>query len=248
MKELAGGMDPAGFAALNTVEPGNYWFEPRNRLIVGLLDKYFPSAQSFMEIGCGTGFVLTAIRNSRPWKRLYGTELHAEGLVFASRRLGDTASLVEVDARNIPSEISSDVVGAFDVLEHIPEDEAVLQGIAKSLKSGGGLIVTVPQHKWLWSEEDVRACHVRRYTDRELATKVERAGFRVVLSCSYTSLLLPLMLVSRMRKKQDQGNEFAIPPKLNAALRAVQQAEVTATLSGLRFPLGGSRVMVAVRN
>ena len=128
--DTAGGMNPDLFAALYAAERGNFWFEPRNRLIVGLLDKYFPAARSFMEVGCGTGFVLSAIAQSRKWDRLYGSELHEEALAFARARLSGTAELIPLDARAIPAQYSNmDVIGAFDVIEHIEEDEAVLRGI-----------------------------------------------------------------------------------------------------------------------
>lgn len=248
MTELTGGMDPASFAFLNAQEAGNFWFEPRNRLIVGLLDQYFPGATSFMEIGCGTGFVLSAVARSRRWQRLYGSELYAEGLAFASRRLNDAATLVQMDARNIPPEIAVDAIGAFDVLEHIPEDEAVLAGVAKALKPGGGLLITVPQHRWLWSRVDDVSFHVRRYTAKELREKVERAGFRVLFSGSYTFALLPGMIWSRLRKSDNaSATEFSLKPSTNAAFRAVLNAEVSLTLSGWRFWFGGSRVMVAER-
>jgi SAM-dependent methyltransferase len=246
MKQTTGGMNPAGFAALNEAERGNFWFEPRNRLIVGLLDKYFPTAKTFMEIGCGTGFVLSAIASSRTWQRLYGSELHAEGLAFAKPRLAGRATLMQMDARAIPADLSLDVFGAFDVLEHIPEDEAVLAGIARALNPGGGLLITVPQHRWLWSRVDDEACHVRRYTARELQAKVEAAGFHVLFSGSYTFALLPLILASRLRKQKDvSASEFSLPSSINALFRGVLNAEVAMTLAGVHYPVGGSRVMVA---
>lgn len=246
MTEAAGGMDVAGFARLNEIEAGNFWFEPRNRLIVGLLDKYSPQATSFMEIGCGTGFVLSAISSARNWRRLIGSELHEEGLVYARRRLGSAAELIQLDARKIPSTLKVDAVGVFDVLEHIPEDEAVLTGISEALAPGGGLLVTVPQHRWLWSDVDVKSHHVRRYNAKELHAKLEAAGFRIEFSGSYAALLLPLMIASRW-SKSDGKSEFSPPPIINAALRAVLTAEVMLTLSGVRFPVGGSRVLVAVK-
>lgn len=245
----AAGMNPENFAALAAAEAGNFWFEPRNRLIIGLLDAYFPQAQSFMEVGCGTGFVLSAISVSRPWQKLYGSELYEEGLTFAKRRLNGAAQLVQMDARNIPSEYRADVIGAFDVIEHIPEDEDVLAGIRRSLEPGGGLIVTVPQHRWLWSHVDETSHHVRRYTEKELRSKIEGAGFRVLFSSSYTFALLPLMIASRLRKQKGDrvsASEFSLPAPLNATLRTILNAEVTMTLAGVRFPIGGSRVIAAV--
>ena len=65
-----------------------------------------------------------------------------------------------MDARRIPFEDEFDVIGAFDVLEHIKEDEQVLVQMHRAVKSGGGIMLTVPQHMFLWSEQDVQAHHV----------------------------------------------------------------------------------------
>jgi SAM-dependent methyltransferase len=247
--DAVGGMNPDNFALLHAQEAGNFWFEPRNKLIVGLLDRYFPNARSFMEVGCGTGFVLSAISKSRRWERLYGSELHEEGLDFAKARLKGAANLIQMDARNIPVEYSDlDTIGAFDVIEHIPEDEAVLRGMQEALKPGGGLLIAVPQHQWLWSDVDDISCHVRRYSGRELKEKVERAGFRVLFSGSYSTALLPLMMLSRLKAKrgaETSAAEFSLPKPINAGFRGILHAEVMLTLAGVRFPVGGSRVMVA---
>lgn len=66
-----------------------------------------------------------------------------------------------MDARRIPFEGEFDVIGAFDVLEHIEEDERVLGQLNAALRSGGGIIATVPQHQWLWSEMDTVSGHRR---------------------------------------------------------------------------------------
>jgi SAM-dependent methyltransferase len=245
-----GGMNPDSFAALYASERGNFWFEPRNRLIVGLLDKYFPAAQSFMEVGCGTGFVLSGIAGSRKWERLYGSELHEEGLAFARTRLNGTAELIQMDARSIPEQYSNmDAIGAFDVIEHIEEDEAVLRGIHRALKPGGGLIVTVPQHQWLWSSVDEISHHVRRYSAKELHSRIQTAGFQLLFSGSYTFTLLPAMIASRFNKQSDKAatskTEFSLPAPVNNLFRRILDIEVSATLAGFRFPCGGSRVIVA---
>jgi SAM-dependent methyltransferase len=247
--QTVGGMNPDGFAKLYASEHGNFWFEPRNRLIVGLLDKYFPAAQSFMEVGCGTGFVLSGIAASRKWTRLYGSELHEEGLAFARSRLNGTAALIQMDARTIPDRYGNmDVIGAFDVIEHIEEDEAVLRGIHQALKPGGGLIVTVPQHQWLWSKVDENSHHVRRYSARELRAKIQDAGFSLLFSGSYAFTLLPAMIASRFKRQSADvtiKNEYSLPVPVNNLFRRLLDIEVSATLAGFRFGCGGSRVIVA---
>ena len=80
-----------------------------------------------------------------------------------------------MDARRIPYEAEFDVIGAFDVIEHIYEDAAVLQQMHRAVRPGGGIIVTVPQHRFLWSKQDEFSCHFRRYTRGELMSKVSCA-------------------------------------------------------------------------
>jgi SAM-dependent methyltransferase len=243
------GMNPAAFDEIVRREEGNFWFEPRSRLLVGLADKFFPGARRYLEIGCGTGAVLTPMASTRSWTRIVGSEIHPAGLVHARQRLGTRAEFVQMDARNIPARTAFDLVGAFDVIEHIAEDEAVLEQIHRALLPGGGFLVAVPQHPRLWSEIDDLSFHQRRYRRGELESKLRATNFEVLYSTSYTALLLPLMIASRLfagKNRQDVGcREFDIDPKLNAAMRFVLQGEVALTLRGISWPAGGSRVVVA---
>ena len=240
------GFDPKSFDELSRLEDEHFWFVARNELILGLMNKYFPDARRFMEIGCGTGFVLRAIAQSRKWDRIVGSELHPAGLEYAKRRLPPEAELIQMDARHIPAESLFDLTGAFDVVEHIADDEAVLRGMRASMLQGGGLIVTVPQHPWLWSRADEVACHQRRYRRGELETKLRRNGFNILFSSSFTALLLPLMAASRLRRsKKEEAYEFNLNSTVNKMLLKVLQSEVAMTLSGVRWAAGGSRVVVA---
>jgi len=195
------GMDPQNFSFLADVEQRHFWFVPRNRLIAGLVERFFPDADNFLEVGCGTGIVLSALSKARRWRRIAGSELHPSGLKVARKRLGPAVELVQMDARAIPAESAFDVIGAFDVIEHIREDEQVLHAMHRSLRPGGGIIVAVPQHPWLWSAADVLGHHVRRYRRGELEAKIRNAGFRILFSASYNSLLLPLMAASRIAER-----------------------------------------------
>src|SRR5204863_7401731 len=97
------------------------------------------------------------------------------------------------DARALPYRDAFDLVGAFDVLEHIDEDEAVLAEMAAATRRGGGVLITVPQHPWLWSEADDHAHHRRRYSRSALIDKVRSAGLRPVAVTSFVTFLLPVM-------------------------------------------------------
>ena len=137
------------------------------------------------------------------------------------------------------------------MLEHIEEDEMVLKNIHNALKSGGGLLITVPQHKWLWSPTDDYACHVRRYAADDLHSKLHEAGFKILRSTSFVSLLLPAMFISRRRSSESEDcdplSEFQITPLVNRMLEVVLSVERVMIRFGVNFPVGGSRLIVAQR-
>ena len=238
------------FEQLARVEDRSFWFRARNELIAWTLSRYFPDAVSVFEIGCGTGFVLRGLHERRPDLVLAGGEPFTGGLDVARKRLPDI-SLYRVDGTNLPFADEFDVVCAFDVLEHVEDDVAMLSELRRAVKPGGGLLVTVPQHPRLWSAVDDYSRHVRRYTRRELVGKLSRAGFRPVRATSFVSLLLPLLALSRLRAKEgrpyDPETEYRLPAPLDAALERVLGAERALIRAGLSFPAGGS-LLVAARS
>lgn len=254
LADTISGFDSDAFAELANLEAGHFWFEARNRLITGLSRKYFPGASSYMEIGCGTGFVLAAMARSRPWARVVGSEIHLKGLSHARTRPGARAEFVQMDARAIPARHAFDLIGAFDVLEHIEADEAVMHEVHSVLVPRGGFMIAVPQHPWLWSKIDQHSHHVRRYRRGEAERKLETAGFEILFSTSYATVLVPFVLARRLSASGEADSEglrrtvqreLRPHPFLNNALRAVLEVEVSLSLRGLKWPMGGSRVMVA---
>ncbi len=245
------GYDDRYFAELYRLEAGNYWFRARNALLTWALKKYFPQAGDFLEIGCGTGYVLAGVAQACPGLNLHASEISSRGLPFAARR-APRAKLFQMDARRIPFAEHFDIIGMFDVLEHIEDDERVLAQAHRALKPGGGLIVTVPQHRFLWSRYDEHAHHVRRYEAAEIAEKAAKAGFRIVMTTSFVSLLLPLMALSRRarpapRSDYDVLAELRVGVLTNFVLAAVLAFERILIRCGLRFAAGGSRLLLAQR-
>jgi SAM-dependent methyltransferase len=246
------GFSPALFEQLFELERLNFWFRSRNELIAWGLGRWFPAAGRFLEIGCGTGFVLSELERRFPSTDFWGSELHASGLSFARKRVA-RSTLWQMDARNIPLREEMDVIGAFDVLEHIEDDERVLAQMAGALRPEGGIMVTVPQHPALWSEADELARHQRRYSAVELRGKIEAAGFTIELTTSFVSFLLPAMALSRAlmrpgRLTRDPLDDLRLPGALNWVFDKVQRFELSLIRAGLRLPAGGSLFVIARKN
>lgn len=244
-----GGFDLTYFPVLAELEEANFWFRARNELILWALEKYCRGFGSYLEIGCGTGYVLAGVASRFPDAVLNASEIFTAGLGFAAKRV-PSASFMQMDARSVPFSEEFDVVGAFDVVEHIREDSTVLAQVYKALKPSGHLLLTVPQHAWLWSPSDDYARHERRYSAAELHKKVHAAGFRLQRSSSFVSLLLALMLISRLNSKIkreffDPTDEFKTPKWMNATFCHVMALERSMIKLGVNFPVGGSRLLVA---
>jgi SAM-dependent methyltransferase len=241
----ADGFKAEYFAPLAALEERNFWFVARNRLILWALETYCRPFESFLEMGCGTGFVLAAVARRFPRARVVGSEIFVEGLAFAAAR-APSAQFVQMDAGACPYVEEFDVAAALDVIEHIDDDEAALRSLFRALKPGGQALITVPQHRWLWSAADSFACHCRRYSAKQLHAKLRQAGFAIERSTSFVSLLLPAMLASRRSTRPfDPFAEFKIPSTLNEILRAILACERCLITLGLDLPIGGSRLVVA---
>jgi SAM-dependent methyltransferase len=228
----------------------SFWFSGRNELIEWALRTYFDRAASFFEVGCGTGVVLSHLRARRPDLALAGGEPFRAGLEVAQARLPGVP-LYQLDGRRLPFDEEFDVVGAFDVLEHVDEDEEVLREMRQAVKPGGGILLSVPQHPRLWSAVDEFSRHRRRYTAADLVTKIEAEGLRILRRTSFVSLLLPTVAVSRWQDRTnpdiDPSKEFGLPGAVERVFSAAMRAERVLIRRGVSFPAGSSLLVVARR-
>jgi SAM-dependent methyltransferase len=237
------------------LEENHFWFRARNRIILRAFRRHvaWQTRPRVLEIGCGTGYVLQGLAAENHYE-LTGLEAHIAGLRHARLRL-PSIEFVQADARNLPYESAFDAVGAFDVIEHIVEDDAVLASVGRALKPGGIFIVTVPQHMWLWSSTDERAMHKRRYTRRELSTRLRAAGFDMLRCTSFVTVLLPVMYASRLTKRRrpmpaskTDCYELEISRAANAVCSAAMRIDEALIGMGLSLPGGGSLLAVARKN
>ena len=237
------------FEGLYELEEKNWWFHSRNKIIIHQISRRIPVFEKFLEVGCGTGCVLKSIFERFPSKALQGTEYSEEGLKFARLRMPGI-KLTQLDARKMDQIECYDVIGSFDVLEHIEEDELVLKNFYTALKPDGYLVLTVPQHMWLWSAADEYACHCRRYTRSQMENHLRNAGFQIEHTTSFISLLCPIMFLSRLRFKRteqitDPMCELKISKSINWILCQIMQFEIFLIKIGIPFPIGGSLLVIA---
>ena len=224
------GYDPAFFDTLDAVEDRHFWFRARRRVVGTVLRQLTANlapGYHVLELGCGTGGMLRLMADCAPGGRVTGMDLFDQGLRHARARCGDRCALVRGDVRRAPFQEAFQVVGMFDVLEHVADDLAVLADVRGMLAPGGAVLLTVPAHMSLWSYFDEAAHHARRYAQEELSSKLRRAGFEVEYVTQFFRAIYPLVWLGR-RAKQLTGrrgdaramteNELRITPGLNALL------------------------------
>ncbi len=121
-----------------------------------------------------------------------------------------------------------DLIGAFDVIEHIEDDAGALASIAAKLKPSGKFVMTVPAHQWMWSAHDVVNHHKRRYSMRSLRRLIDASPLTLQRIGYFNSLLFPLAVAERAASKL-RGREDAdvkLPPApLNALFEKLFGAE-----------------------
>lgn len=250
-----GGYDPAFFDQLARIEDRHFWFRARNELIFELSRRILLSLKPcdrVLEVGCGTGNVLRVLERACPNSTVVGMELWLEGLRYARSRSG--AALVQGDIRNLPFGRRFDLVGMFDVLEHISEDQETLRLVHESLRPGGKLLLTVPAHQFLWSYFDDAAGHCRRYSSEGIRRKLEKAGFEVEFLTEFMACIFPLVWgyrkLSGLGKKPNSirqlaSEEFRLLPVVNGLLVGMLSLEAKWVSRGRALPIGTSLLAVA---
>jgi SAM-dependent methyltransferase len=183
-----------------------------------------------------------------------GMDLYSQAAVFASGRAA--CRVIVGDILNPPSLGEFDVVGTFDVLEHLSDDRRILSELNRMLKPGGALILTVPAHMSLWSYFDVASCHHRRYTRARLGQILRESEFEIEYLTEFMMSLFPLVwllrrikggsgMMDRERAAQKAANELTVVPILNGILKLILSVEAFAIKRRWRLPVGTSLLAVA---
>lgn len=253
---VPGGYDPEHYGNLAIIEDRHFWFRARNaavRALTAPICSHFAAGYRALEVGCGTGNVLRHLEGVCRRGTVIGLDLFAEGFQFAQQR--SKCPLVQGDAMRAPFACQFHLVGMFDVIEHVPDDAALLRNTYGLLAPGGALVVTVPAHMWLWSYFDEASHHCRRYELNQLESRLSEAGFEVEFASEYMCSVVPLVWLKRRviangrthRPADTVKDELKIYPVVNGALSLMLNQEVRWLGARRRLPVGTSLIAIARR-
>src|SRR6476469_6002170 len=130
-------------------------------------------------------------------------EYGADGAEVARER---GLPVMRADATKLPVATGAlDLVVAFDVLEHLVDDDACAREVHRVLRPGGTFLVAVPCDPALWSAHDEAVGHVRRYTRATLTSLLTRGGFALGPVQSWNVLLRPVVA---LRRRASTGSDL----------------------------------------
>jgi SAM-dependent methyltransferase len=153
--------------------------------------------ERLLDLGCGGG--RHAFEAARRGARVVAVDAQADEVSKVRDTIGAMVDVGEVSAENGAGAVQGDALAlpfpdaAFDrviaaeVLEHIPNDTSAMTELARVLRPGGTMAVTVPRLgpeavNWALSNEyhDVPGGHVRIYRRSTLLGRLRRSGLRYV--------------------------------------------------------------------
>lgn len=219
------GVEATEVRKLAEVEGRHWWYRERRHLLASAVRGLRPGVA--LDVGAAGGGNTRVLRDLgwRPVALEYGEE----GAEIARER---GLSVLRADLVRLPiADQSLDLVVAFDVLEHIKEDDLAASEIYRALRPGGTTLIAVPADPRLWSAHDDAVGHVRRYTRATLSSLLSGAGFVLESMSSWNVLLRPVVA---LRRRKINGSDLDDPGKVvNAGLRAIITAERFLPVKGL---------------
>ena len=228
------------------VEDRHWWFRGRAAVVGALIGRLdLPASPRILDAGCGTGRNLQRYAQLGPAE---GIEPSADAVQFCRERGLDNVQQAVLE--QLPfGEGSFDLTIATDVLEHVDDDAVALRELHRVAAPGAALVMTVPAFRWLWSEEDDRLGHRRRYTRKQLRRVAEDSGWQPLFATYFNLLLLaPIAVARRFRDRRDAGRGEAAqrselnltPGWLNGPLLVPMRLEAALIRFGLALPAGVS--------
>lgn len=210
-------MEATEVRKLAELEDAHWWYRERRHLLAREVRGLRPGRA--LDVGAAGGGNTRVLRDLGWWAT--ALEYGAGGAGVAKQRglatlRGDATALPVADG-------SLDLVVAFDVLEHLEDDDAAVREVHRVLRPGGHYLVAVPCDPRLWSAHDEAVGHVRRYTRDQLTSLLHRGGFELGPVRSWNVLLRPVVA---LRRRSSSGSDLqALPAAVNQGLRALITAE-----------------------
>lgn len=223
---LQPGFPATGHDVLRPLRDGHFWFDHREACILDAVRACLRGSERarILEFGCGDGHVLAALSREHP---AFGLERRLEDLIAARRDA--PLSVVAGEGGAPPFSRSFDLVGLFDVVEHVEDDVGLLRIASSLARPRGWVLLTVPADPALWTALDDYAGHERRYTRAMVDELCRKASLDLVSVAPMFRFLWPVArlraAVRGNRPVEDPESEYRVGRLSNRLLATFLQAE-----------------------
>ncbi|WP_066725336.1 class I SAM-dependent methyltransferase [Sphingomonas pituitosa] len=239
-------MDRIVYDRMAAHDSTHWWYRARRDILADYLARYgaVPKDARILEIGCGTGHNLPMLG---AFGEVDAIEIDPAAAAIASERLGKPVGSSPLPDLTGVEPGSYDLIAVLDVVEHIDDDVGALKAMARVLKPGGKILITVPAHQWMWSAHDTVNHHKRRYSKGTLLAALEKAGLKWRKLRWFNSLLFPVAVAARFAGKlmgKDDSDDSPPPALLNKAFETIFGLE-RHLLGRLPMPPGLSIIVIA---
>ena len=204
-----GEYDQQGFETLLQIQQEHFWYRGRYRFLLAAVQRTLGFSQdsqrrnlSAVDLGGGCGGWISYLSQKVDgvFNELALADSSRKALELAGRVVPTGTPRYQVDLLNLYWQERWDVIFLFDVLEHIPQDELVMQEVSKALKPGGFLFLTTPalEHFRTWYDEVVHHC--RRYSYKALRQLADQTSLDLLDARYFMFFLSPFLLLSRLKR------------------------------------------------
>ncbi|MEM9857498.1 MAG: class I SAM-dependent methyltransferase [Bacteroidota bacterium] len=245
-------MDKAYFKEYYIQERNHWWFLARLEILESFVNKLLKGRENskILNVGVATGATTQMLQK-------YGEVTSLEYDKDCCKFLNEELNIDVINGSVLELPFADDVynlVCAFDVIEHVEDDELAVKEMTRVAKKGGYVFVTVPAFMDLWSDHDLINHHFRRYTMGPLTSLFNGSG-NILFSSYFNTVLFPpiyaVRRLSRLIKSQSSEVESDFskfkPGLTNKILYHLFKMELSLLKKRVKFPFGVSIMLISYK-